>query len=72
MSERLAHKPIRMVMELFDKIEEYTREEEDSTRRVEARTSAASASTPSGSVGKEGSVAAAVGAPTKLRANDYC
>ena len=30
LSERLARKPIRKVTELFDKIEEYARAEEDS------------------------------------------
>lgn len=31
LAERLAQKPLRTVIELFDKIEEYARVEEDST-----------------------------------------
>lgn len=71
LSERLARKPIRIVAELFDKMEEYARAEEDSTRRVEAWAPAALAPTPSGPLGKEGPVATTVGTPAKPRANDY-
>ena len=41
LSERLACKPISTVAELFDKMEEYARAEEDSNRRAEGASTAA-------------------------------
>ena len=63
LSERLARKPVRMVTELFDKMEEYARAEEDNTRRATTLT------TPAHTPGALATTAA--GAPAKPRANDY-
>ena len=66
LSERLARKPVHTVTELFDKMKEYARAEEDNVRR-----GAPTTSTPSVTPSKEALNTAPAEAPAKLRSNDY-
>lgn len=70
LSERLARKHVCTVAELFDKTEEYTRAEEDSTQRAEVRATAAPPPPPCGPPGKDPAATAAEAA-TKPQANNY-
>ena len=66
LSERLARKPVRTVTELFDKMEEYARAEEDSVRRGAPTTSTITV-TPA----KEATNITQPGTSSKPRNNDY-